>query len=70
MDNIKELVSKYRWWIVGVAVVALVIWNNYGVAEAEAAATDASMETTHDGKDKRDAYKATQRAKRAERAGN
>ena len=44
MDNIKELVSKYRWWIVGVAAVALVMWNNYGVAEATA--TDASMETT------------------------
>ena len=40
MDNIKELVSKYRWWIAGVLVVALVMWNNAG---AEAASVDETV---------------------------
>ena len=33
--NLKEMATKYKWWIVGAAVVALVMWNNYGVAQAE-----------------------------------
>ena len=44
MDDIKELVSKYRWWVVGAVIVGLVMWNNYGVAEARV--ENASAETT------------------------
>jgi hypothetical protein len=36
--NLKEMAMEYKWWIIGVAIVALVMWNNYGVEQAEAAA--------------------------------
>ena len=47
MSEVKELVSKYRWWLLGAVVVVLVLLNNKGVADARATSTDASMmETT------------------------
>ena len=45
MQNIKELVLKYRWWILGVVLVGLVMWNNKGVAEARAEADAVAEET-------------------------
>ena len=45
MNNIKELVSKYRWWIAGAVVVAFIMWNNAGV-EAARLAEETSTETT------------------------
>ena len=70
MSEVKELVSKYRWWILGVIVVGLVVWNNYGVAQAEATPAVSTETTMEDTPNRREAYRASQRAKRAELSDN
>ena len=45
-EYITELVSKYRWWILGAVVVVVVMLNNKGAADARVENASTTMETT------------------------